>query len=167
MTSPPDPLGAVRAALLARARAEAGCAATQAGADAEAAVRTATEEGERLLARAREDGAAEAEAVLATRRARVRGDVRAEVLQAQQQAYDELLRAARGRARAVLASHPDLPARLGELARRRLGDAARVSHADGGVVGELDRLRWVWSSDQLAEQAVQALGRDVERLWTS
>lgn len=167
MTALPDALAPVRQALLAAARADADAARARAHATVAEVERDAARERERLLARARADGAAEAAQQVAARRARAREQLRAEVLQAQERAHADLLQAARDRAQSLVTGRPDLPERLGALARRRLGDGAQVSRVDGAVVGELGSRRWVWSSDRLADEAVRALGPEVERLWTS
>jgi hypothetical protein len=131
----------VRRALLDRARADAAATRATAEARAEAVLTRARAEAERLVAEARAQGEADGAIVLATTRARARRQARSVVLAAQRSAYEELRRQARAEA------------------RRLVGDGDRTS----GTAGEGRRI--VWSTDTLADEAVDGLGAELEKLW--
>ena len=166
MTAQEDALAPLQEVLLARAQEYAGRVRADAEAAATRTLGKARTESTQILEAAREQGAADAEEVLAGQRARVRGQVRALVLQAQRVAYDDLRRTACADARHMVADDPGLTARLGALGRDRLGpDATVTAEADGTVVVELGGRRWSWSPDALAQHAVDELGEAVEQLW--
>jgi hypothetical protein len=131
----------VRRALLDRAAADA--AGTRASADdqAEALLARARAEADRLVAEARAQGAADGAVTLAASRARTRRQARAVVLAAQRRAYEELRRQARQEARRLVADL-DLPSSAP-------GEGRRIS----------------WSPDALADEGVDALGAELEKLW--
>lgn len=166
MTAQEDALAPLREVLLARAEDYAGRVRADAEATATATLHNARTEATQIVQAAREQGTADAEEVLAGQRARVRGQVRALVLQARRAAYDDLRRTARADARHVVADSPGLAARLGALGRERLGPEATVTaESDGTVVVEIGGRRWEWSPDALAHDAVDELGQEVEQLW--
>jgi hypothetical protein len=131
----------VRGALLDRARADATAAGAAADARAEGVLAGARAEADRLVAQARAQGAADGAAALAATRARARRQARSVVLAAQRAAYEELRRRARADA------------------LRLSGGAQRTSPVEGGG------RRIVWSSDALADEALDALGGELEKLW--
>jgi hypothetical protein len=146
VTDPLDELAAalepVRRALLARARADADAARAAAGEQAQAAVGQARARVERLVAQARSEGETDAAVALAAARARARRRARSVVLAAQRAAYEEL----RARARVEAA-------RLAGDVRRRTEDL--------GPGRQLLR-----SSEALADAALDALGPELEKLWS-
>ncbi|HEY6749358.1 MAG TPA: hypothetical protein VI357_27040 [Mycobacteriales bacterium] len=161
-------LAPVRAALIASAEADA--AALLATADgAGGAVAEARERAAELVARARAEGAANAAAVLAADRARAHRDGRRIVLAAQREAYEQLRRQARAAVTALRADpgYDRLRARLVGRVEAVLGPGATiVEHPGGGVVGSVPGRRCDLSLPAIADRAVDALGPEVERLWT-
>ncbi len=159
----------VRAALLSAARAEA--AAVLAAAD-EAAAATAAAAGTQvadLVAAARAEGAADAAAMLTADRARGRREARRIELAARQEVWGQL----RGRARVTVTALRADPAydrlrdRLAARARQLAGPGAVLTEPpEGGVVAVASGRRWDLSLPALAERAVDALGPEVEQLWT-
>ena len=162
----------VRAALLAAARADAAAAgAVLAAADPAqpATMAAARAQVADLVGAARREGAADAAAMLAADRARGRREARRIELSARQEVWDQL----RSRARAAVTALRDDPGygrlrdRLAARARELAGPDAVISEPpDGGVVAVSAGRRWDLSLPVLAERAVDALGPEVERLWT-
>ncbi len=168
-TAAPDPLLPVREALLARARADAERLLAEGDAEADAIIARAHAEADAIRAGARAQGEADAAAVLGAERARARRQARAVVLAAQHESYEGL------RARAVeqvatLRGDPGYATwcdRLRKEVRAALGpDAAVSEHPEGGVRGEATGRRVEYTLVALAERALDALGPDVEGLWT-
>ena len=168
-TSAQEPLQPVKQALLATARADAERLLADADAEATASVSRAEAEADRIRTAARAQGAADAEAVLVAERARARRRARAQVLGAQREAYDDLrVRVARAlpelRASAGYAAWQDAVRRQ---VQEMLGEGAVLAeHPDGGVVGEAPGRRVAVTLTALADEAVDALGADVEGLWS-
>ncbi len=166
----PDPLAPVRDALLTGAQADR--ERMLAGADAEASAILARAQGEAdaVLAEARAQGEADAAGLLAAERARARRQARGVVLVAQRAAYDRL-RSQVVRALPALRADPGYgPWRdvLSAHAREVLGADAVVSeHPDGGVLAEAGGRRAVYTLEGLADEVIDALGPDVEGLWSS
>jgi vacuolar-type H+-ATPase subunit E/Vma4 len=159
----------VRAALLAAARADATAVLAAADEEAAATVAAARAQVTDLVATARRAGAADAAAMLAADRARGRREARRIELSARQEVWDQL----RARAAAEVTALRDHPAygrlrdRLAAQARQLAGPDAVVSEpAEGGAVAVAAGRRWDLSLPALAERAVDALGPEVERLWT-
>lgn len=165
----PDPLRPVGAALLARARADAERVLADADAEAAEVVARAETEAEAIRAEARAQGEADAAGVLATERARARRQARAVILLAQREAL-EGLRTQVLRELPVLRSDPAYgtwSSGLTDWVRAVLGaDALVTEHPDGGVVGEVSGRRVAFTLVGLADQALDALGSDVEGLWS-
>lgn len=169
-TTPPDPLLGVREALLSRAHADAQRLLAEVDAEADAIIAGAQAEADTIRVEARAQGEADAAEVLAAERARVRRHARAVVLAAQRDTYDEL------RSR-VVRDLPTLRAdpayatwrdRLGEDVRAVLGaDAVVTEHPAGGVLGEVAGRRVAYTLVGLADRALDALGADVEGLWST
>lgn len=164
-----DPLAPVRETVLTRARADADRTLAEADADAAAILARAQSEADAILAEARDQGESDAAQVLAAERARVRRGARAVVLAAQREAYDEL----RSRVLQALPALRDDPAygpwrdRLADHARTVLGADAVVSEpAEGGVVAEANGRRALYTLGGLAGRVIDAIGPDVERLWS-
>jgi vacuolar-type H+-ATPase subunit H len=175
--APPDPLLPardallpVREALLARAEAEAQRLLAKVDAEADAIIARAQVEADTIRAEARAQGEADAAEVLVGQRARARRQARAVVLAAQRETYDEL------RSRVVR----DLPAlradpayaawrdRRGQDVRAVLGpDAVVTEHPEGGVIGEVAGRRVAYTLTGLADRALDALGSEVEGLWST
>lgn len=170
MTHAKDPLQIalepLRAALIARARAEA----DRVCADAETAGRQLLAEGrdeaEALLAKARAQGETDAAAMFASEMDRARRSARGVVLAAQRAAYTELRQRALTAVRGLLAD-PARRARLAAVLRSQLGDQAVVrEHPDGGIVAETPDGRSLDASiEKLVDSAVADL--DLEQLWAA
>ncbi|UZG55245.1 hypothetical protein [Rhodococcus opacus] len=165
-----DPLAPVRQTLLARARADADHTLAEADADAAAILARARSDADAIRAEARAQGESDAAAVLATHRARIRRRARAVVLAAQREAYDEL----RSRVVQAVVALRDDPAygpwrdHLADHARAVLGADAVVSEPpDGGVCAETTGRRALYTLAGLAGSVLEALGSDVEGLWSS
>ncbi len=155
--------------MLARARAEAQRLLAHADADAEATLAAAQREADDIRGAARAEGESDAAAVLAAERARVRRQARAVVLAAQRKAYDQL----RSRVAQALATVRDDPGYrpwldgLAERARAVLGADALVREApDGGVIAETNGRRGEYTLVGLADQVMDAMGTDIEGLWS-
>ena len=169
----PDPVDAelepVRAVLLAAARADAAAVLAAADENAAATVAAAQAQVTDLVAAARREGAADAAAMLAADRARGRREARRIELSARQEVWDQL----RARARAAVMALRDDPEygrlrdQLVTRARQLAGPDAVVSDPlEGGVVAVAAGRRWDLSLPALAERALDALGPEVDRLWT-
>jgi cell division septum initiation protein DivIVA len=166
VTTQEESLAPLRETLLARAEEYARRVLADAEATATGTLERARADAAQIVETAREQGAADAQEVLTSQRARVRGLVRALVLQTQRAAYDDLRRTARADARRLVADGPGLATRLAGLGRDRVGEEACVSaQPDGTVVAERGVRRWEWSPDMLADDAVLELGEKVEQLW--
>jgi vacuolar-type H+-ATPase subunit E/Vma4 len=156
----------LRAALIARARAEA----DRVCADAETAGRQllaeARDEAEALLAKARAQGETDAAAMFASEMDRARRSARGVVLAAQRAAYNELRQRALTAVRGLLAD-PARRARLETVLRSQLGDQAVIhDHPDGGIVAETPDGRSLDASiEKLVDSAVADL--DLEQLWAA
>jgi len=156
----------LRAALIARARADA----DRLCADAETAGREllagAGEEAEALLAKARAQGETDAAAMFASEMDRARRSARGVVLAAQRAAYNELRQRALTAVRGLL-SDPARRARLATVLRSQLDDQAVIhEHPDGGIVAETSDGRSVDASiEKLVDNAVGEL--DLEQLWAA
>lgn len=154
----------LRAALVARARAEA----DRLCADAETAggemLAEADDEAEALLAKARAQGETDAAAMFASEMDRARRSARGVVLAAQRAAYNELRQRAITAVRGLLAD-PARRARLATVLRSQLGDQAVIrEHPDGGIVAETPDGRSIDASiEKLVDNAVADL--DLEQLW--
>lgn len=170
MTEALDPrlaaLEPLRAALIARARAEAGRVRAAAAEDGRQVLAGARDEAAALVADARAQGEADAAALLAVERSHARRVARGAVLAAQRAVYDELRERARIAVRALLAD-PDRRARLATVVRGRLGDHAVVrDRPDGGLVAESPDGRGVDASvEALVDSALADL--DLEQLWAA
>ena len=165
----PDRLRPVGAALLARARADTERTLGDVDAEAAGVLARAETEAEAIRAEARAQGEADAAGVLVTERARARRQARAVVLAARREIVEELRTE-------VLHELPELRADpaygpwrdgLGDRVHQVLGADAVVSdHPDGGVVGEVAGRRVAYTLVGLADRALDALGSDVEGLWS-
>lgn len=164
-----DPLAPVRDALLDQARRAAADMRNAASADAAEAVAKARRRAAEILAEAERQGAADGAALAAVERMRARRKAREIVLRAQRAAYDELRRRARAAVTELRdhSSYPVLRYRLARLARSRAGPGATLSeHPDGGVLAVTQDRRVDCSLGMLADRALEALGAEVEGLWT-
>jgi vacuolar-type H+-ATPase subunit E/Vma4 len=159
-------LAPVREGLLRRARAEAG--QVRADAEAEAAGIEAQGRGQadRILAEARRQGEADAQAVRTAELIRTRRVARGIVLDAQRAAYRQLRRELESELARRYAG-PRVRAAVADQIRQLLGAAATVLDAPGGGMLGLVAGRQVdYSVSAVADRAVQALGEVVEGLWT-
>jgi vacuolar-type H+-ATPase subunit E/Vma4 len=163
-------LDAVRAALLADARADA--ASLLAAADREARDRIARshEQAAELVEAARAEGAREAAQRLARHHAAARREAREVVLTARRRALDELRARAHTGARELAGEdrYGELRERLRTMAAFQLGpDAEILVDPDGepGVVASDGHRRVDYRLVTLADRAVDALGADTATLW--
>jgi vacuolar-type H+-ATPase subunit H len=174
MTTPltpdlPAALAPVRAALLARARRDAEDRLARADEDVAGQLADARAEAARITAEARAQGERDAAVVLSAERTRARRQARAVVLHAQRDAYEELRRRCRAAARGLVggAGHRDRLDRLRAIARADLGAQALLEeHPDGGVTAAVPGRRAHYTPDALADLALDALGGQVQGLWT-
>jgi vacuolar-type H+-ATPase subunit E/Vma4 len=158
----------VREALLAAARADAERVLADTDAESAEMLARARAEADAIRAESRAQGEADAAASLVTERARSRRQARTVLLTAQAESHAAL------RARAVEevstlradAAYPGWRDRMRERVRAALGEDAEVTElAEGGVRGEAGGRRVEYTLGGLAEEAVAALGPDVEGLW--
>jgi hypothetical protein len=160
-----DALAPVRAALLARARAEAGRELADAHLDADALLATARAESQSILDTAAEEGRADAALSIAAEHEKARRAARALELAAQREIYDEL----RQRVTAAVARAFSDPVRRDHLVatvRAELGAGATVRDAPGGgVTGEAAGRVVDLGVEAMAGRAVDALGDRVRTLW--
>jgi vacuolar-type H+-ATPase subunit E/Vma4 len=164
-----DELAPVRDFLLARARKEAADLVTKARTDAAAVTAAGQREAAAILADARARGAADGAAMAAADLTQARRRAREEVLRAQRAAFDELRRRCRAAARDLQTApeYGTLRARLDRIAREQAGSAGAISeHAEGGIVVEAPGWRLDLSLPALADRAIDALGPELEGLWT-
>lgn len=169
MSALQDALGPVRAALLARARADAEATVRQAEAAAAALLEEARGQAAALVEQARAEGERDAERLRARRAARAHREARETVVRAQQEAYAELRRRARVQVSALRAdpAYPEIRAGLRERARAELGaDAVVREPAAGGILAESTAGLLDLSLPALADRAVDDLGAEVIGLWT-
>ncbi|MFF2200389.1 hypothetical protein [Streptomyces sp. NPDC058145] len=166
MAAPVDALEPVRAELLRAARAEAGAALDRARADAEETLRLAHGTADRVLAAAREAGAADGAASAAGERIRAAEDAWAAELAARAEVYADLRAGVRAGVRRALTEDALARNRLVAAARALLGARARITDAPGGgVVAEVPGRRVDLSADALADRALDRTGALAERLW--
>lgn len=167
--TPADELAPVRDFLLDRAQKEAADLITSAGTDAAAVTAAAQREADAILADARARGAADGVAMAAADLTKARRRAREEVLRAQRAAFDELRRRCRVAAR-DLQTTPEYGAlreRLGRIARAQAGSAGSIGdHPDGGIVVQAPGWRLDLSLPAFADRAIEALGPELEGLWT-
>lgn len=168
-TGPVEALDPVRAALLADARRDAARLRAAADAEVEAIRRRSAEECDRIRRDARARGEAEAQETLDAERARARRRSRTVVLRARGEVYQELRRRVREAAGALrgASDYPALHARLVEEARAAVGADARVTETPDGVVAEARGHRAVLSLTAVAEDVLDRMGPDLERLWSA
>jgi V/A-type H+-transporting ATPase subunit E len=168
-TGPAEALDPVRAALLADARRDAARLLAAADAEVEAIAHRTAEECDRIRRDARARGEADAKETLEAERAHARRRSRAVVLRARGEVYQELRRRVREAAWALreAADYPALHARLVEEARAAVGAGARVTDTPDGVVAEAHGHRAVLSLAAVAEDVLDRMGTDLERLWSA
>jgi vacuolar-type H+-ATPase subunit E/Vma4 len=163
-------LDAVRAALLADARADAASLLAAADHDARDHMARSRDEAAALVDAARSDGEREAAARLARQHAATRREAREIVLAAQRQALVELREHVRTAAREL--THDDryeeLLERLRTLAASQLGRDAEISvppDGEPGIVGSDAHRRVDYRLVTLADRALDAMGADIATLW--
>jgi len=142
----------------------------RADADAAATLEAARVEGERLVQAARAEGTATAQRLAAAQLADARREARHRVLEAQRALYEAVRQGALqqlGKQEGTSAAS-DLVARLGDVARARLGDQAEVRQPDRdrpGIVAVRDGVVLDLSAPVLVELELQTLGDVLEGLW--
>jgi vacuolar-type H+-ATPase subunit E/Vma4 len=160
----------VREALEEDARRQVALILARADADSAATLEAARTEGERLVQAARAEGTATAQRLAAAELVDARREARHTVLEAQRALYEAVRRDAleqladQGGSAAVT----DLVARLGDVARARLGDQAEVRQPDRGrpgIVAVRDGVVFDLSAPVLVELELQTLGDVLEGLW--
>lgn len=164
----PDPLAAVRAALLARAAADAQRALDSADREVANRLADARSHVAGLLTSTSAAADADVAAIAEEARARARRQERAIVLAAQQSAFERLRSQSHLAVRGLRAdpAYPTLLERLTAAARHHLGSGAVVrEHPDGGVLAETAGRRLSLSLDAAADRALDAMGARVEELW--
>jgi vacuolar-type H+-ATPase subunit E/Vma4 len=158
------------AALRSAAEGEAQALVGSARAEAQEAVSAARAQADRMLARAREKGTADGEAVLAAERARAEREARGIVLRAAGDAYEASRRAAR-EAVSRLKDDPDfaiVDAALRSRARAAIGDDASLTEAEsGGIIATVPGRRLDLSLASLADDLVEAWPSDDEGPWST
>jgi hypothetical protein len=163
-------LRSVTDALEEDARGQSALILARADADTAATLEAARTEGERLVQAARAEGTATAQRLAAAQLADARREARHTVLEAQRALYE----AVRQGALEQLANQEgtsaatDLVARLGDVARARLGDQAEVRQPDGGrpgIVAVRDGVVLDLSAPVLVELELQTLGDVLQGLW--
>lgn len=169
LTAPPEVTAAaalepLRAALLARAAAEAARVRADAEADARRRLDEARHEADRLVADARDRGAADAGWVLAAEETALRRSARGVVLAAQRDAWERLRRESRLAVRALL-EEPGARDGLAALLRARLPGCSVQDTEDGGLLAEADDGRSIDASVAALVDRVLP-GMDGERLWS-
>ncbi|QRX97521.1 V-type ATP synthase subunit E [Streptomyces noursei] len=165
---PADPLAPVRTALLRAAEEEAHQLVAAARRDAEAVVAAARSRSTAVLREARRQGEQEGGRATADAMARTRHAVRAGVLRAQAEAYDELRRTVLAQVR-LCRREPGYPAareQLSDQARLLLGpEAVVIEHPRGGVIGTAGGRTVDLSLDALALRVFDGAGAGIESLW--
>jgi vacuolar-type H+-ATPase subunit E/Vma4 len=163
-----DALSPVRAGLLRAAHADAEAVLTHAEREAAALLDQARAEARAILDEARRQGGADGSDAARDLLVKARRDARSRTLAARREAYQELLREAAERVRALRGTdgYASLRAWLEQRARVLLGPAAEVSeHADGGVVARAPGRRVDLSLTTLADRAVDRIRGEVRSLW--
>lgn len=155
----------VRAALLARAQAEADRVHAEADTQAAEALAEAQQKATAIRAEARAAGEADAKATLAIDRARTQRRGRATILQARHAAYVRFQAQTRLAVTALCATpqYPELREALAQAAHGALGPSADIEEADGGgIVARAGNRRVDLSLRQLADRAVEALASELD-----
>lgn len=170
-SSPMDEaLAPLQAALLSAAQEDARQTLDRAQRDAEATVDDARRQAESLRAQARAEGERDAQSIRRDQSARARRRARSVVLAAQSEALAELRHVVHDRLRrswATPVGHDALLARLVDTARSSLGEDCEISeHPDGGIVATLGRARVTYRLTDLADDVIESLGDELDRLWS-
>lgn len=168
MTAPDAALGPVRRALLEAAHEDARRIVAAARADAARVLEQAAEDERAIRQGARDRGAAEGLREAAVTGRHARRQAQRAVLMARRTAYDRLRSEVLARLEAQRSgpAYPGLLRQLTDRARSVLGADARVAEAaDGGIVARAGGCRLDLSFPVLADQAMAALGGDLEGLW--
>ena len=165
----PEPLAAVRDALIEDARRRARALIEDADDEARDTLGRAQAEAHRILAEASADGQAAAERVAARDLTRARADAQALVLAARRRAYEDVRRRSvdglvRRRSTPELAGLAD---RLGELAGARVGRGGGAGRRAPGeiAVAELGGERAVVRADALVDHVLADAADEVRSLW--
>jgi vacuolar-type H+-ATPase subunit E/Vma4 len=163
-------LSAVAEALEEDARRQSALILAQADADRAAALDAARTEGERLVEAARAEGTATARRLAAAQLADARRDARHIVLEAQRALYEAVRQAALEELahQEVSPAATTLVARLGDVARARLGVETEIRLPDRGrpgIVAVRDGVMLDLSAPVLVELELQHFGDVLEGLW--
>jgi vacuolar-type H+-ATPase subunit E/Vma4 len=164
-----DALGPVRAALLARARADAAAEVSRAEEEARATVQEAERLADAVRQEARARGEADAHAVMVAMRARSRREARSVVLGAQ----SEVVAALRDRVHAGLQglrddpAYADMETKLESRARALLGPDVRLTKdPSGGFLAEAAGRRAELTLAAVADRLLDRLGPELQGLWS-
>ena len=160
-------LGAVRGALLDRARQDAQVEDAAARARAEAMIGEAREQAASLVADARAQGEADAAAALGGEQSRTLREAHGRVLRAQREAYVELRRRSVAAVVTLLRElTPEVREGLEREAGDRLGPGAVVRDGADGPRAELGLRRLVLEPEHLVDLALAGVGPDLDGLWS-
>jgi len=152
------------------ARRQSALILARADADSAVTLLAARTEGERLVRAAREEGTTTAQRLAAAELADARREARSVVLEAERTLYERVRQAALEELadREASLAATDLAARLGEIARARLGDHADVRQPERGrpgIVAVRDRVVLDLSAPVLVELELQMFGDVLQELW--
>ncbi|MCH0566671.1 hypothetical protein, partial [Streptomyces sp. MUM 2J] len=131
-------------------------------------LRAAESRAAEILAEARRQGAADADAARSAARVRARRTARARELAARRECWQELCRQVVEGVQALhgTAAYPALRDRLAEHVRRELGARAHIAEAPGGgVTGRAPGRRIDCSLAAVARRTLEHAGVEVEELW--
>jgi vacuolar-type H+-ATPase subunit E/Vma4 len=166
-----EALAPVAEALLSAAQQDAARTLAAAEHRADEVVRKARTDAERTRADARAEGERDAQAVRRDQSARARRRARGIVLAAQSAALGQLRREVHQRLRQAWADpghHDELRAALIDVAHEELGEDCEIrEHPDGGVVATAGRGRVTYLLGDLADDVIDGLGHELDRLWAT
>ncbi len=165
-TGRPDALGPTRAELLRAARADAAALIARAREEAGRTVRDAGAEAASIGDHARRQGTEEGTAAHTSEVRRARRAASAARLATQGEIYAELARMVTGRVRELYEAEPTVDDLLRARARALLGPEARTSdHPDGGIRAVVPGREVDLGVPALAARALESCGPEVEALW--
>ncbi|WP_228000287.1 hypothetical protein [Nocardia australiensis] len=152
-----------------RATMDAQRIVAEAEADAGRILDEARSQAEEMLARARSAAVVEIAALRNTENARIRRELRADLLTARRLAYDQLRHEATVSVLALHtdSSYPALRDRLRDTARQVLGSRAVMREpAEGGIIAETGHRRLDLGLSALAARALDRIAPEIDGLWT-
>lgn len=166
-----EALAPVCDALLSAAKADATRTLATAEHRADEIVRQARAGADHMRSQARAEGEQDAEVIRRSQSARARRRARGVVLAAQSAALEQLRDEVHRRLREAWTDptrHDELRARLVGLARGQLGKDCEISeHTAGGVLATSGKVRVPYLLGDLADDVIDEMGHDLDRLWAS